>query len=74
MLLVNRRDFKPGEKVSRGVFWVHHYAHHEAHLVWIQGGTFPTCNKCGERVGFESALKSEAELVWEDPDFRRKAS
>ena len=41
VLLVNRRDFKPGEKVSRGVFWVHHYAHREAHLVWIEGGTFP---------------------------------
>ena len=71
---VNRRDFKPGEKATRGAFWVHHYAHRVAHVVLIEGGTFPKCNECGDRVSFEPALNSQAEPVWEDRDFGRKAS
>jgi hypothetical protein len=71
---VNRRDFKPGEKASKGVFWVHHYAHRVTHLVTIDGGTFPKCKKCGDRVRFESALRPDGELVWNDPDFGDKAS
>ena len=71
---VHKGNFKPGQKVSNGVYWVHHYAHRETHLVSVVGGTFPKCNRCGDRVRFESALGRKADLVWEDPDFRNNAS
>ena len=69
---MNNTDFKPGQRVPRGVFWVHHYAHRVSHLVAIEAGTFPPCNKCGTRVRYEAALQDEAGLIWEDADFGSK--
>ncbi len=63
------RYFAPGQKVPRGVFWVHHYSHRESHLAVIDGGTFPKCKRCGDRVRFESALRQGTKLLWDDPDF-----
>jgi hypothetical protein len=42
------------------------------HLVAIEAGTFPPCNKCGNRVRYEAALLGEAGLIWEDADFSSK--
>jgi hypothetical protein len=36
------RYFAPGQKVSKGVFWVHHYSHRESHLAVINGGHIST--------------------------------
>jgi hypothetical protein len=73
--MLNRETYlRPGQRVLRGCYWVHHYAHRESHMVRVENGTFPKCNRCGERVRFESALKDDGELIWGDPDFRAKSA
>ena len=69
-----RNANQPGQRASKGVYWVHHYQHRRSHVCEVPGGSFPICNTCRERVRFEFAQgRKFAPAIWNDVDFRPKS-
>jgi hypothetical protein len=67
-----RNANKPGDRVTRGVYWVHHYQHRLAHLARVALEHFPTCARCGDKVRFSPAevtVDEHAPFLRFDPDF-----
>ena len=50
-----RDAFKPGDKVTPGVYWVHHYQHRLSHMNIVALESFPECRVCGSKVRYTSA-------------------
>lgn len=74
---MDRDTFKPGEYAPRsGMYRVVHYAHRIPHDVTVEeGGRFPKCARCAERVRF--VYLQEVRFLHEDYDLRppqRKAA
>jgi len=71
-----RNALKPGDPVTPGIYWVHHYQHRLAHLCRIALEHFPECAKCGDKVRFTAAeANADPTASWLrlDPDFRETA-
>ena len=63
------QEFRPGDNVPRaGIYLVIHEAHRDHHeAVVLQGGVFPNCRECGERVRYR--LSQAAASLDDDSDF-----
>lgn len=61
--------YRPSQAVPvSGVYRVAHNGHREAHEVTLlQGGVFPGCAKCGDRVRF--SLRHRANDIRSDENF-----
>ena len=50
-----RNALKPGDTVTPGVYWVHHYQHRLAHVNTVALESFPECRVCGSKVRYTLA-------------------